>query len=126
MADIARLAGEKRATVGNWKSRNPEEFPRERGRGPRGPLYDRTEVTAWLEATHRLKTRTPETAAMRNLVRSLDGVMAPEDVIVLLLALLAVKATAPDEWHRLNQAEVLPTLDELVHSALQSVLPLPL
>ncbi len=46
MADIARLAGQSRATVGNWKSRNPEDFPPERGRGSRGPLYDRAEVTA--------------------------------------------------------------------------------
>ena len=47
MADIARLAGQSRATVGNWKSRNPEDFPPERGRSSRGPLYDRAEVTAW-------------------------------------------------------------------------------
>ena len=36
MADIARLAGQSRATVGNWKSRNPEDFPPERGRGLAG------------------------------------------------------------------------------------------
>ena len=28
MADIARLAGQSRAAVGNWKSRNPDEFSR--------------------------------------------------------------------------------------------------
>ena len=49
MADIARLAGQSRATVGNWKSRNPD-FPPERGRGPRGPLYDRAEVTSGLSS----------------------------------------------------------------------------
>src|SRR5579884_1820205 len=57
MAEIARLAGQSRATVGNWKARNPEDFPRERGHSGRGPLYDRAEVVAWLEATNRLDSR---------------------------------------------------------------------
>jgi hypothetical protein len=48
MAEIARLADVSRAVVSNWKRRSPDDFPEERGRSKRGPLYDRTEVIAWL------------------------------------------------------------------------------
>jgi type I restriction-modification system DNA methylase subunit len=123
MADIARLAGEKRATVGNWKARKPEEFPPERGRGPRGPLYDRAEVIAWLKATNRLKARSPEVATMWNLANSFRGAMSTEDVAPLLLALLAVKSKAPGEWSRLEEASVSPNLDDAVRSALHSAFP---
>ena len=37
MADIARLAGQSRATVGNWKSRNPD-FPPNAAAVPRTAL----------------------------------------------------------------------------------------
>ena len=47
MADIARLAGQSRSTVGNWKAREAD-FPTEDSRGPRGPLYERESVIAWL------------------------------------------------------------------------------
>lgn len=49
MSDIARLVGQSRSTVGNWKARNPD-FPTEHGRTARGPLYDRAEVEQWLDA----------------------------------------------------------------------------
>lgn len=57
MADIARMVGVSRATVGNWKARQPDEFPPERGRTARGPLYDPTEVASWL-ATRRTQRPT--------------------------------------------------------------------
>lgn len=53
MADIARLTGQRRATVGNWKARHTD-FPPARGHSARGPLYDPGEVTAWLVSTNRL------------------------------------------------------------------------
>src|SRR5262249_45891258 len=96
---IARLAGQSRATVGNWKARNPDDFPRERGRGPRGPKYDRAEVTAWLEATNRLDKRAPEVMAMWHLANQFSGEMPTEDALPLLLVLLAVMSKAqPSEW----------------------------
>ena len=106
MADIARLAGQSRATVGNWKSRNPEDFPPERRRGPRGPLYDRAEVTAWLEATNRLDKRSAEVTAVWNLADQLRGGMSTEDTMPLLLLLLAMMATRPgSEWRRVLVAD---------------------
>jgi len=103
MADIARLAGQSRATVGNWKARNPDDFPPERGRGSRGPLYDRVEVTDWLEATNRLDKRSAETTTVWRLVDELRAGVAAEDAIPLLLLLLATMSKAPaSEWRRLT------------------------
>jgi type I restriction-modification system DNA methylase subunit len=89
MADIARLAGQSRAAVGNWKSRNPD-FPPERGRGPRGPLYDRAEVTRWLESTGRLKKRPHEVEVMWRVADGLRRDMQTEEALPLVLLLLAV------------------------------------
>jgi type I restriction-modification system DNA methylase subunit/predicted DNA-binding transcriptional regulator AlpA len=105
MADIARLAGQSRATVGNWKTRNPEDFPPERGRGSRGPLYDRPEVTAWLESTNRLDKRSPEVTAVSHLAAQLRGDMSTEGTMPLLLLLLAVMSEAPGPgWKRVLDA----------------------
>jgi len=105
MADISRLAGQSRATVGNWKSRNPEDFPPERGRGSRGPLYDRAEVTAWLEVTNRLDKRSPEVTAVWHLADQLRGDVSIEDTMPFLLLLLAVMSEAPGPgWQRVLDA----------------------
>jgi len=106
MAEIARLAGQSRATVGNWKARNPEDFPRERGHSGRGPLYDRAEVVAWLEATNRLDSRPPEVTAIWNLAAAFRDEMSTEDAMRMLLVLLAVMAKASSsEWEQLVRAD---------------------
>jgi predicted DNA-binding transcriptional regulator AlpA len=53
MAEIARIAGQSRSTVGNWKARNAD-FPAPASRTSRGPRYKRTEVEDWLRRTNRL------------------------------------------------------------------------
>ena len=53
MAEIAKLADQSRSTVGNWKARQ-SDFPTERGKSSRGPLYDRNEVIEWLTKTGRI------------------------------------------------------------------------
>mgnify|MGYP003586900751 CR=1 FL=1 len=53
MADIARMTGQSRSTVGNWKARHAD-FPPPASRTSRGPLYDRSDVEAWLQRTGRL------------------------------------------------------------------------
>jgi type I restriction-modification system DNA methylase subunit len=106
MADIARLAGQSRATAGNWKSRNAEDFPVERGRSSRGPLYDRAEVTAWLEVTNRLDRRSAEVTAVWHLADQLRDGMSTEATMSLLLLLLAMMSKAHrSEWHRVLEAE---------------------
>jgi len=121
-ADIARLADQSRATVGNWKARNPD-FPPERGRGPRGPLYDRGEVTQWLQSTGRLDKQPPEVSAMWHVVGLLRGHMATEDALPLVLVLLAVMAladTAP--WREIVQARP-EELDATIRSAVFPLFP---
>jgi type I restriction-modification system DNA methylase subunit len=118
MADIARLAGQRPATVGNWKSRNPD-FPPERGRGTRGPLYDRAEVIAWLEATNRLDKQPHDVAAVWNIVSQLKGRVRIEDALQVLLVLLALRSQCtPAEWQELR-SEDPNQLDEAVRSAIR-------
>lgn len=119
MADIARLADQSRATVGNWKSRNPD-FPAERGRGSRGPLYDRSEVADWLKATNRLDRRPPEVVAVWQLADQLRDGMTTDDSMLLILVLLAVMAKASrSDWQRIRDAlpgDLDGTLRSVVHS----------
>jgi type I restriction enzyme M protein len=122
MADIARLAGEKRATVGNWKARNPEDFPRESGRGPRGPLYDRAEVVAWLEARNRLHVRAPEVEALWSLASSFRGELSTYEVMPLLFMLLAIKSTSPNAWDQLRN-ESGSALDESMRKSAHELFP---
>jgi type I restriction-modification system DNA methylase subunit len=122
MADIARLAGQSRATVGNWKARNPD-FPAERARGSRGPLYDRAEMTAWLESTNRLDKRSPEVVAVWQLADQLRGGMTTEDAMPFILVLLAVMSTSdPADWRRLQESHP-DQLDSLLRSTAQSLFP---
>lgn len=122
MADIARLAGQSRATVGNWKSRNPDEFPVERARGPRGPLYDRSEVVAWLEATNRLDQRSPDALATRHLAGQVRAGMPTDDAIPLTLLLLALMASSPLDWETIRSTPV-EDLDQTVRTRAQGVFP---
>ena len=104
MADIARLAGQSRATVGNWKGRNPDDFPPERGRSSRGPLYDRSEVTDWLTATKRLDERPPEVVAVWQLADDLRHGMTTEEAMQMGLVLLAIMATSSEEWQTIRDS----------------------
>lgn len=122
MADIARLAEQSRATVGNWKSRNPDEFPVERARGPRGPLYDRSEVIAWLEATNRLSQRSPEALAMWHLADQLRSDVPLEDAIPLILVLLALMASSPSDWEAIRSARV-EDLDQTIRAKGRALFP---
>ena len=124
MADIARLAGESRATVGNWKSRNPDDFPPERGRSPRGPMYDRAETMRWLEGKGRLDARPREVLAVWHLLDGLRGELDVEDATALILVLLAMRVeNAASAWGRLRTtapSELDDALRSVVHADAQS------
>jgi type I restriction enzyme M protein len=122
MADIARLAGQSRATVGNWKSRNPDEFPVERARGPRGPLYDRSEVIAWLEATNRLDQSSPDALATWHLADQVRAGMPTDDAIPLTLLLLALMASSPSDWETIRSTAV-EDLDQAVRAKAHALFP---
>lgn len=98
MAEIARIAGQSRSTVGNWKARDPDEFPVERGRSARGPLYDRGEVTSWLLATSRLDVHRSSAAVLWDVANEFRDQLATEDILPLVLILLALMAEAPEGW----------------------------
>jgi hypothetical protein len=119
MADIARLAGQRRATVGNWKSRHAD-FPPERGRSPRGPLYDRAEIMEWLVCTDRLDERPPEVAAIWQLARRFKGDLDEPDLLATILVVLALRTKCSTaQWERLlnvSSHDVEPALRELVHT----------
>lgn len=122
MADIARLAGQSRATVGNWKARNPDDFPPERGRSSRGPLYDRTEVTDWLTATKRLDERPPEVVAVWQLADDLRNGMTTEEAMQMGLVLLAIMATSSEEWQTIRNSRA-DSIDAAIRAVVHSRFP---
>ncbi len=121
MADIARLAGQSRATVGNWKARNPD-FPTERERGSRGPLYDRAEVVGWLQSTGRIEAPATDVPPVRHVIDQLRGSvpLRSDEIQEVLFALLAVKARSAEDWRDL-QASPLATLNFVLYRKLMSV-----
>ena len=98
MADIARLAGQSRATVGNWKRRD-SDFPAEATRGPRGPLYDRTVIESWLIGKGRLSSALQGELEVFRLTDRLRGEAPVEDVQLLVFVLLALRtAVGESSW----------------------------
>lgn len=129
MADIARITGQSRATVGNWKSRN-SDFPPASSRGPRGPLYDPTEIFKWLDSTGRLDkldawraeqdALQPVRVALPLLIDLTKEGMSHEDAVALLLLLAAVRSRQGDHyWNTLCEADP-SDLDGLLRSAVLS------
>lgn len=124
MADIARLAGESRSTVGNWKSRNPDDFPPERGRSPRGPMYDRAETIRWLEGKGRLNSRPSEVMTAWNLLDRVRGELDVEDATALVLVLLSMRVEdSASAWGRLRStspSDLDKQLRSIVHADARS------
>ena len=97
-------------------------FPVERARGPRGPLYDRSEVITWLEATNRLDQRSPDALATRHLADQVRAGMPTDDAIPLTLLLLALMVTSPVEWQTIRSAPV-EDLDQTVREKAHALFP---
>src|SRR5690349_16168998 len=89
MADIARLAGQSRATVGNGKSGNPDSRQGV-GRGPRGRFSDRTEVFKCFELPGRSEKSSIEADVFGGFSDQLRSGMQTEEALPLFLLLLAV------------------------------------
>ena len=135
LVEVARIAGQKRSTVGNWKDRI-EEFPAPQEMGPRGPLYDRTEIVQWLAATGRLPQPDPNNHDVRLPVEVLSDEMRAKDALVIFLMVYALRTVlSGKEWLTLVNANLhdqekcfwesiakyLPFAQSLLpHSALQS------
>lgn len=124
MADIARLAGQRRATVGNWKARN-SDFPTERGRNARGPLYDRAEVTDWLQRTNRLDEPLPplDSIMLDQLLSTFGDTQDSQYIPTIVLMTLAILTVAPSQRIplselRVDERESASVLRGLVHEYL--------
>lgn len=95
VSEIAALAGTARSTVSNWKRRHPDTFPPERGRSPRGPLFDRAEIIEWLR-TRSFDSESSESSGVDDLGRQvwaladfMRGVWSPSDTLLAAIRLLA-------------------------------------
>lgn len=122
MADIARLAGQSRATVGNWKSRD-SDFPVEYSRGTRGPLYDRETVMNWLAEKGRLAKRAGGDVQIFRLTDSLRGLLTLEESLLLLVVLLALRSVIGEERWRDNCLGDPDELEAVVRSQAAEQIP---
>jgi len=124
MAEIARLAGQSRSTVGNWKKRN-DDFPKERGSNQRGPLYDRNEMLDWLRNTGRLTAEDQADKLVWQAMEALRGALGVGPAADLLLVLLGVKVAAerqsPEVWQEVVREPGTRTLGRAVHDLLPFV-----
>jgi len=107
MSEIAMLSGQGRSTVGNWKTRQAD-FPKERGRSSRGPLYDRGEVLEWLRSTGRLSEEHDKSTLAWRLIETLRVGLPPERVVYLAWVLIGLKTICQrrklPEWQVLVRA----------------------
>jgi hypothetical protein len=105
MADISRLAGQSRSTVGNWKARE-NDFPPEHSRGNRGPLYDKAVVVAWLEAKGRLAKPQAGGAGRFHRIPDTDGhPLDLDDAGTASFMIIAMRlGIPPGAWERISNA----------------------
>lgn len=92
-SDIADIAGVSRAAVSNWRRRS-RDFPERVGGTPERPLFDRTEVVAWLRATGKTVIDLPAIRAWSTLNLLRDELTAEEMSVVLLALACARKLSA--------------------------------
>lgn len=119
MADIARMTGQSRSTVGNWKARNAD-FPVPASRTTRGPLYDPHEIESWLQRTGRSKQ--PPTRGTSAVTPALSGDTPDVEYVDAALVFLALrKFSAPEQWERLvelTQAHEMTAVNTIVESVI--------
>lgn len=124
MAEIARLAGQSRSTVGNWKTRYADSFPSEKGRSKRGPLYDRGEIVTWLaERFSRTATASSVEQQAWELLNMTREVTRPLDAMVTILVLLAESPPGADGAGREQLLADLRNIDVEATQKIETLLP---
>ena len=135
MAEIARLAGQSRSTVGNWKKRNPETFPVERGRSKRGPLYDRDEALIWIASRYAgpLHPSAPSTTQrLWQILDELRGVVPVQEAVLAMVFLLAegaypdvaIPSNAADDFVREELLQELGETNSQIVQTIRNTLPI--
>ncbi|MGW6729938.1 N-6 DNA methylase [Nocardia sp. NPDC055029] len=99
-ADVSRYAGVTRATVSNWRRRHPD-FPAMTGGTEARPLFDFSEVKAWLKA-HDYSSAESPLSELRALVQT---EVRPEEVAPALTAVRveAGQLTVPGQAQQLTE-----------------------
>ena len=80
LTDIARVAGVSRSAVANWRDRHAN-FPKPVATPPSGPLYDRTQVKAWLAAKRPEALRSPTMPPARQFQDKVSFIWAVADLL---------------------------------------------
>ena len=80
LSEIARLAGVNRSAVANWRDRHAD-FPRPVSTPASGPLYDRTQVKAWLVAKRPDTLRSPTMPSARQFQDKVSFIWAVADLL---------------------------------------------
>lgn len=121
MADIAQMAGQSRATVGNWKRRHPDDFPKQRGSSPRGPLYDAAEVVTWLASqTHPSAENSDVATAAFEMADAMRADVPMQEQLPLILALLSAgRGLVPGS--RLSYLDLVDALAHVLDLAKEDV-----
>lgn len=105
LMEVARIAGQNRSTVGNWKDRI-EGFPPPRDKGARGPLYDQAEIVAWLSDIGRLPNTNADAG---NSWDDVDRLRAQDprgmDVENLILVFCLRSVMSTKDWSALVDSE---------------------
>jgi hypothetical protein len=108
MADIARLSGQSRSTVGNWKARHAD-FPLPVSRTSRGPLYARDDVEDWLRRTGRTiensENPAPDTATNLHpsVTRTAATAFSVSDAATVLLFLSLRLVSDFQQWQKISE-----------------------
>lgn len=87
VSEIAELAGISRGAVSNWRRRKPD-FPQPVGGTPSKPLFDRGQVTAWLEANG-YRVQADAAAELWAIMNMLRGAIPVEESVDAVLGLIA-------------------------------------
>ncbi|MCB0933999.1 MAG: N-6 DNA methylase [Mycobacterium sp.] len=114
MADVARMTGQSRSTVGNWKARHAD-FPAPASRTSRGPLYERGAIEEWLQRTGRFRSiPMTSTSSPVSTVGRIPTPLERADAATVagLLTLSVADASRPVDYARLSEALTLASLCE--------------
>lgn len=107
-SDIAEMVGVSRAAVSNWR-RRATGFPEPTGGSVSKPLFDRGEVTAWLQANGKTLKSDAGEQTLWSTLNSLRDRWSVDEMAEVVLALacvrkLSAKTGDGDAWAQLTEA----------------------